>query len=806
MRRVARQSLCRSGRARIAPAILLSVACALLAGCSGGLPDGPEGLPYRMEKRGTPLKGFLSSDAVDLDGDGIEEFVTFSCAPNAAYYYLSVRRQVGTSVQLTNQFNKPQLFKFSGVLDIDGDGSPEILTSRQVGVEWAQLTVLDVEMRGERTGVSTLAGTRPVLLPLPDTLIGDLTWDGLIVALDATDADGDGWSELVTFAVRAGLAKGPRGVGRADIRTGELVWFTPFAGSVEENPCVADFDEDGENEYAAVFNSPGNGVSVEDMTDSEAWVAVLDGDGSIVWRQQTGGLSAGGWPYCGDITGDGRLEVVTWHSYSSSAHSDTAWLTLWDGQKGHRMARYPIRASINGVALGEGTSRGSIFVCGEDGFIRRLTWGGRSLVCDRVINCVETPMGIGLVRVDPIPEPILIAMTAEGTVLALDTDLKLLALLRTDEVHDCHASMLSVTRVTGEQGAAIGIGPEHGLLFIDFSESPLPTWVFVVGALALVTLCCVGVPPIRRSLLAALRRLLIPRTEREKALDELLAALVRAGHGKLAATSTLRRLKQQLTMLGGLERAAPAEFDGRYREALSNVREIGLPGVASIHHEAARVGLDPSRVSALRRELVSAHALLRRLPVSPPAATDATQMATALEARAAALEVALESIRDASRLELSSNLMTEIRRAAGSRRADFMELGAELTAPTVSKIEGIRVLGTRVEVSFIVENLMANALAAVQGCETRSVDVSAEPDGVEVALRVTDTGTGIPPDMHERIFDDGVTGTHGGTGHGLAESRRILAKRGGTIVVARSKPGQGTTFEVRFQIVDGGTS
>ena len=134
-----------------------------------------------------------------------------------------------------------------------------------------------------------------------------------------------------------------------------------------------------------------------------------------------------------------------------------------------------------------------------------------------------------------------------------------------------------------------------------------------------------------------------------------------------------------------------------------------------------------------------------------------------------------------------------------------MELGAELTVPTVSRAETVRVFGTRAEVSFIVENLLGNSLAAVERSDEQHVDVTIELVDGEAVMLVSDTGMGIPPDMHERIFENGVTGTHGGSGHGLAESRRILAKRGGTIAVARSEPGRGTTFEVRFQIIDGGT-
>jgi PAS domain S-box-containing protein len=69
--------------------------------------------------------------------------------------------------------------------------------------------------------------------------------------------------------------------------------------------------------------------------------------------------------------------------------------------------------------------------------------------------------------------------------------------------------------------------------------------------------------------------------------------------------------------------------------------------------------------------------------------------------------------------------------------------------------------------------------------------------GPHVCLRVTDTGTGIPPEIAERIFEPFFTtkGLGKGTGLGLSTVRGIARSHGG-FVRLDSEVGQGTTFEL----------
>jgi signal transduction histidine kinase len=62
-----------------------------------------------------------------------------------------------------------------------------------------------------------------------------------------------------------------------------------------------------------------------------------------------------------------------------------------------------------------------------------------------------------------------------------------------------------------------------------------------------------------------------------------------------------------------------------------------------------------------------------------------------------------------------------------------------------------------------------------------------------VRLEVSDTGTGISPEVRKRIFDPFFTTKEEGTGLGLAIAARIIEKHGGSIE-CQSEVNHGTTF------------
>lgn len=96
-------------------------------------------------------------------------------------------------------------------------------------------------------------------------------------------------------------------------------------------------------------------------------------------------------------------------------------------------------------------------------------------------------------------------------------------------------------------------------------------------------------------------------------------------------------------------------------------------------------------------------------------------------------------------------------------------------------------------------NLMLNALQAMGESGTLTIRTRSNEDQVSVAI--SDTGSGIPPETLERVFDPGFTnkGERVGMGLGLAITRQIVDQHGGQITVD-TVLGEGTTFTVHLPL------
>jgi signal transduction histidine kinase len=95
------------------------------------------------------------------------------------------------------------------------------------------------------------------------------------------------------------------------------------------------------------------------------------------------------------------------------------------------------------------------------------------------------------------------------------------------------------------------------------------------------------------------------------------------------------------------------------------------------------------------------------------------------------------------------------------------------------------------------DNLISNAATHAGG----EIIVRAAAGRDEVVLSVSDTGSGIPPEEQERVFEAGVRLDPARPGSGLGLSVvRAIADAHGAVLSLESGPGRGSTFSLAFPV------
>ena len=111
------------------------------------------------------------------------------------------------------------------------------------------------------------------------------------------------------------------------------------------------------------------------------------------------------------------------------------------------------------------------------------------------------------------------------------------------------------------------------------------------------------------------------------------------------------------------------------------------------------------------------------------------------------------------------------------------------------------VVGNDIQLEQVFINLCNNACDAMEQSEERILTIQSMAVGDEVLVRVIDTGTGMRPEVQERIFESFFTtkSSAKGTGLGMSISQNIVEQHKGQIRF-NSELGRGTTFEIYLPV------
>jgi signal transduction histidine kinase len=171
-------------------------------------------------------------------------------------------------------------------------------------------------------------------------------------------------------------------------------------------------------------------------------------------------------------------------------------------------------------------------------------------------------------------------------------------------------------------------------------------------------------------------------------------------------------------------------------------------------------------------------------------------------------KLAKELGRDVARLRLVSDRFGKIGSTPQLERMDLIPLIREMVdymrgrssdkVQIVFDADGSSSLMVPVSATlfeWVIENLLKNALDALDGVGQIRVRVIANAD--RVWIEVSDTGRGISPGHVRKVFEPGFSTKKRGWGLGLSLAKRIIEQyHGGELSVFSSEIGKGTTFRI----------
>jgi len=139
-----------------------------------------------------------------------------------------------------------------------------------------------------------------------------------------------------------------------------------------------------------------------------------------------------------------------------------------------------------------------------------------------------------------------------------------------------------------------------------------------------------------------------------------------------------------------------------------------------------------------------------------------------------------------------------LRSVARLFRADAGErnLSLQSRAEANAQLDGVQAGALRDALA----NLLLNALQATPG--GGQVTVESFLDGAEIVFAVTDSGPGIDPQMHPKIWEPFFTTRQRGTGLGLAIVRKRMEDAGGSARLVPSHNSKGARFELRLPLLE----
>jgi signal transduction histidine kinase len=321
------------------------------------------------------------------------------------------------------------------------------------------------------------------------------------------------------------------------------------------------------------------------------------------------------------------------------------------------------------------------------------------------------------------------------------------------------------------------------------------------------------VPEILRSKVAVLVELHCKRRELQYANRELAQANAQLA---LANTALQAEKTRELEALNRSLQQANRELEGVNRSLQREIAErvrIELALKEADRHKDEFLAMLAHELRNPLAPIYNAVQLMRRKPFADPQLEWSSDV---IKRQLAHLSRLVDDLLDVSRITRGKiNLNRETVQVA-----DLIARAIETTHPLIVERahtlsidlpqEPLRVLVDPTRLTQALGNVLTNAAKYTE--RGGRIAVTAQRDGGDVVIRVTDTGEGIPAELLPVIFNlftqlDRTSGNaQGGLGIGLALVRRLVEMHGGTVTALSEGAGQGSEFVIRLPLYTGPTA
>ncbi len=96
-------------------------------------------------------------------------------------------------------------------------------------------------------------------------------------------------------------------------------------------------------------------------------------------------------------------------------------------------------------------------------------------------------------------------------------------------------------------------------------------------------------------------------------------------------------------------------------------------------------------------------------------------------------------------------------------------------------------------------NIITNAIYAMRDSEVKNLFIKTELVDDNILIKISDTGSGVPEEVIDKIFEPFFSTKRDGLGLGLPLAKKVIEEHGGTIEFS-SKLGQGTEVKIYIPV------